>query len=132
MAKKKAQTRAVKTHALDTPKYLDIHGKEKGVHYRYVKRNEGDIGRRKMQGFEISDNPKLVGPRHDGGTTLGTHDLILMQTSMENRDAIRKIGTDRARRNIEGTLADSADLQDSTTISKETLPAGSETDTIFE
>ena len=45
MAKKKAQTKSVKTHALDTPKYLDVHKKKAGMAYRFVKKTAQDIGR---------------------------------------------------------------------------------------
>ena len=134
MAKKKAQTKSVKTHALDTPKYLDVHKKQDGMAYRFVKKTAGDIGRRKLDGWEVVDGNKPdapLGPNYDGSSQIGTEDLVLMQTPVENRDRLRAAPIERQRRRMEGTVGEEAGLDGNTKISKETLPSGEDADKIF-
>ena len=133
MAKKKAQTKSVKTHALDTPKYLDLYNKDPNKAYRYIKRD--DIGRRKTMGYVVTDDSKVEGPSYDGSSQIGTHDLILMETSIENRDALRAVPIERQRRRMEGSTADENYLDsgmNDTVITKKTLPSGGDADTIFD
>lgn len=135
MAKKKAptaKTTSVKTHALDTPKYLQIRGQDEGKHYRFVQRNDESIGRREMQGYAVTNDPdkKIKGPRHEGGATLGTHDLVLMETSFENRDARQRAPEQRSLARIDRSIQE-AGTENTTHIAEESLPKGQDPDNIF-
>jgi hypothetical protein len=138
MAKKKAaKSSGVKTHALDTPKYLDLHKKKSGMAYRYVKKTAQDIGRRKMDGWVITDGSAdnaPLGPNFDGSSQIGTDDLVLMETTIENRDMLRSRPLERQRRRIEGTTANDPGMDpgmSDTKISTETLSNDGDSDKIF-
>lgn len=128
---KVSQTKRVKTHASDTRKYLDIFNQKEGVAYRFVRRDPMDINKRKMDGWEVVHDDQIMGPKHDGSSEIGTHDLVLMENSHEKVDELRQRPIEKSRRDIEGTTRATNSL-DTTTISKEYLRNGTEDDTIFE
>ena len=136
MAKKKAvaKTAGIKTHAFDVPSYLQIQNQDVNKHYRFVRRDEQAIGRREMQGWEVTQDgdKKIKGPRFEGGSTLGTHDLVLMETSHENRKNLQNIPEERSRRRIEGSIAQQGLTENTTSITEETLPQGEDPSNIFD
>ena len=135
MAKKKARSSAVKTHALDTPKYLDVHKKKEGVAYRFVRKNAQDIGRRQMTGWVVTDGSAEgapLGPNFDGSSQIATDDLVLMETSIENRDALRAAPVERQKRRMLGVTDSDDGFEGSTKVGEKTLPSGSDPSKIFE
>ena len=135
MAKKKAMTSSVKTHAADTPKYLDVHKKDPSKAYRFVRKTAQDVGRRQMDGWVIVNNEgdnSPLGPNYDGSSQIATDDLVLMETSIENRDALRARPIARQKRRMEGTTDVEAHLDGRTKITEETLPSGGDASKIFE
>lgn len=95
---------AVADDIASEPDIFNVEGKQPGMEYRFLNRNEMNINRRQMiEGYEIvkGDSPEVAGVRQPDGTRI-VGDTILAKRSIEVGDA-RRARKDALRRRIEGT-----------------------------
>lgn len=94
-------------HAYSHDGQLDVDNLDPNYHYRWVSKmdkklktlNSMNVNRKRGKGYEIvtSDSENGVSGPSMGGSTVETHDLILMRTSKEQAAAIQKGKIEQAK-----------------------------------
>jgi hypothetical protein len=133
--KKKPRAKNVKTHALSTPRFLNLKGKDPSKEYRFVKKDDGSVGLREQVGWIVSQDENLTGPKHLGGSTTETNDLVLMEIDKDLHEQIKAIPGKRSRARVNGVISDGGENMGSKVqIAKpdRDLQNSQETDNIFE
>jgi len=100
--RKKARTSGVKTHALSSRRRLSCKGLDPDKAYRHVKKDDNGVGFREQDGWVVCKDDKVKGAKE-------THDLILMETSKENHDILKKIPGAISKRRVTGIGGTGAD-----------------------
>ncbi len=136
-AGKKAQASRVKTHATNIPKVLGVRGLRPDIAYRWVDKSGSNVGIRESQGYAVIKDDSLIGPRHSGGSTIDTHDSILMGTTIDNQKELQAIPGKRSRDRVKGAMSNAhLEKMRETEITKKTyenaLQAHKENTNIFE
>jgi hypothetical protein len=64
------------------------------------------MGRRKDEGWEPVDNSdgSITGPNHDGGSQVGTHDLILHRMPKDHHSEMKSIAGDISKQRVTGAM----------------------------
>lgn len=87
-------SRGMREHAFSHQGTLTVNNLDPSKHHRYISKmddklkllNGRNVAQAKQDGYVVTTDPegKLAGPRMNNGSTVETHDLILMETSKEN------------------------------------------------
>jgi hypothetical protein len=114
--KEEPVTDGVQIHAYSTPGQLDVEGGDPTKRRRWVRKydaklkmpNASAVNARKVQGYEVCQDPNIVAASMGNGDIKETHDLVLMEISEEGAKKIEE--QKKARANAAVTAVTESNL----------------------